>query len=512
MEWQEARTPEEISNFMKRHDFVSFAENQILNEKKENSADPEVSYGLLLNEFRSKPWSIFSLIQKKMHLLKTVIDRPFLSLSILLPSILNLLSPLLIAYLILIFFYLWEWAHVISKDFPSLFKKKSIFRAFMLLSLLLSLYLKELLFFSLVFSSFAWLYSRRPLLPAIFLLSLSSLWILSPFHQILIKTAEETSALEALHEGRTRLEWSPDALKALSPAEAAIWSELNGDRSSARAWLSRAENGREKSLLEALFNTLDGGALKGLKDFEILQAQFPNDPVLLYNLTQLYTRTQNLVAADQSRAKLGDADLRILGTSDLAFPLGRSALTAFMTHFQKNLRDYWNAYLKTKAALSYWLLHFILPLLLIYWAVKNRPRVSGLCQYTGETTPQIFSHESQLYQTMKVKSSNRQEVERSVRVYQRHRHQMAQFWTWLIPNFDDFVRGESFGLPFFKMSLWLILGVLCLSVSAREQVLACWGFVFSNSWMTSNPSLSLGVMALICFGVWIPFSYRGLQA
>lgn len=368
-----------------------------------------------------------------------VVSHPFDSISTLLAILRSLLTPLGFALLFVLFFHLWYWAVPISKDFPKLLRSTTVFRIALVLVLAFGFLFQSLLLSILIFSAFTMAYSRRPTFAISQFVIVALIWAITPLTHVLIQTAERVTALEALREGRTRLEYSDASLLELDPLERAYWADWNGARDRSREWIIETPAGLGRDIYTAIQTFQVGGAARGLAEMQKVDKAYPQNPYVLFNLAYLNVQTQNLVDADKSRSQIPSNQLNQLnrralkeGVSLLNLP-PRSASNVFFS-------SVWEGFTNLFQLQPFKWLYFLgLPFLLALIALFQRPRASGICDFTGEVTPRLSACESPLYLSSRVKNSKtvamqRNQIDAIVRSHHRRLSKLIQSWAWLVPD------------------------------------------------------------------------------
>ncbi len=325
---------------------------------------------------------------------------------------------------------------------------------------------------------------------------------LVPIERALLQTTTEMEVLEALVQGRTRVDYDPQALEKLAPEEKALWAVRNGAESEARDFLNQTP--RDPFIGDILKAQLDYNPsnLNQVKQLLLqLKEKYDNKPVLLYNLLQIDTQLQNLVAADEWRALLNEADLRhfnrrVINWDRLLLPFPTNLLSRGFENFSANLRNYLQPGLG-------WMLQLIVPWALFALAFFFSLRSSGLCLYTGHATPvskETTTRLAQLYQEraegMEPQARNRYIQE--VRSFERKRRALVSISSWIFPSAAWVVDGNVLSAILLSFFPYLIL---CWSFSSSLQgvFLGGLGVVQPVENLPTGFSLSLFLVGLLIF-------------
>ncbi len=412
---------------------------------------------------------------------------------------------LLLSMIVVLTLYFWLWARPMARDWPRLLRSARVVRVVLILHLLLALAFGSLALGALLLTSIAIIYSRS-LPPALIASALAGLiWILGPFAGALIESAEQSTALEALWKGRTRILYPPKALESLTPIEGAYWTYLNGGRSQGLNLLAQQSEGRDRALLESIVLINDIGPMRALPEVEKKLGICSEDPICNFNLVQISTDTQNLVAADRARSKIDSQlwetlTLRSLEQGSHYLWLPSQSLSSRLS--QKFLES-----LRATSPLA-WAWTLGLPVLLLILSLWLRRKASGVCSFTGEATTPVSATESSIYQAArnrgtKQTGSQRLNTEALIRSFRMSSDSWSSFWGWAVPRMDritnDFQFIEPLLFTWALMTIWILAlpsGVLETQLHAAD--LFYWpqpkGVTWSLGFLVIAISLQLIVM------------------
>jgi len=455
--------PEIHQSFLKSHGLTDVAEwywMDRLQEKPTSEFPQDLNAGAfeVRRVFTEEPHRLDKTYHAISKWIENGTERPVQLISFLLRF---LEAPVVALFAVLFFFslvYLIHWTPAIVRDLDRLFKAKgasSFFVSMLLVAILawvlnsMAAYIFFLCLFCLIYSS-----EKKPFIILGVFLCLG--FNLVPIERALLQTTTEIETLEALVHGRTRIDYAPQALQKLAPEEKALWTVRNGAEAEARELLELSP--RDPFVADLLKAQLDYNPsnLNQVKQRLLeLKEKYGNKPVLLYNLLQIDTQLQSLVAADEWRALIHDSDLRqfnrrVLNWNRLLLPFPSDLIGRGMDSFGANLRNQgqpgWN-----------WILQLFVPWVLLTLAFFFSLRSSGLCIYTGHATPtsrEKATRLAQLYQEraegMEPQARNRYIQE--VRGYERRQRALVSVCSWFLPSAAWVVDGrgiEAILLAFF---------------------------------------------------------------
>ncbi|MDB5037817.1 MAG: hypothetical protein JWQ35_1345, partial [Bacteriovoracaceae bacterium] len=427
----------------------------------------------------------------------------------------DFIPPLVLALLIVLFFHLWIWGAALRKNFPRWFGSRSKLVLFVIFS---SLIIGTMMTGAWAITSFLVLclsiiYSQRRLLPLIGAILFALYFTLKPFVAAIASTMVIFSAQEAIDLGRTRIEYPPAALDNLTSTEKSIWSDYNGDLRAANYWLEQAESSKEKAILSVNLSANYSTPADLLLSYENLQKTYGDDPTILFNLSQLYIRTQQLIQADQVRAKI-NGDFYNEASSKAALinrllipPPTRSRLSPMTDSISKSFQNILASsgllpFSPFKGGLS--LLVWFLPWLLILLALLRRSKAAGVCIQTGEPTPSPDESLSALYQSviMKKDATNhtiRQQLDILVRRFSQIQIAQIKTWMWVFCGSSSLVLDQSIGLAYVKTAVPLLFLWNAFSVSFRAHLLHFFHSSPENYFSSSNFSLGFLILFLASY-------------
>jgi hypothetical protein len=414
-------------------------------------------------------------------------------------------------------FYLSFWANPISHDFRAITFSGPAVRFALFSSLIVVIFLKALPIWLLITSALMLTYSRS-LLFGLLTYMVAALVFIAPGAKPLLEGAAEMGAIaEALHKGRTRIEYSQSALENMGPNERAHWAFLNRDFSSSREWLNQAEDSISTRNLSLLLKASEDPSQSLVEDFQSLYDSDPAQTIIAFNLSQLLTKSQNLIAADRLRGSISpDLYADLLRQSEESglwlLPLyTKKASEVFFERLQNDLKFNDN---RSDKQPIFFMIQLLLIAVVFLWALGRRSSAAGICEHTGEATPHRDIHESSLYMTLKGRGTRptKQQLESAVRGYQAQRIDWAQQWSWLMPEFHHLIRTDSAWLSF----LWLlpIVGAVLLGLSS-EHLNKLYSFLHLSPAdpLTRSP---LFIWSLILAGglylISLKLSYKGIKS
>jgi hypothetical protein len=462
-------------------------------EKFPPSRDVEVASFQARSEFDHHPHLLKAWVPSFLNYISTIFERPFDGSIEVFHWFHLFLLPICWALILVLAFKLWIWKPALRHHRSRFFFLRSPLVVLGLIFTLIGFGFVsgDWYFVAYLFLCLALIYSRdlRPVLVATVI---AAVFIsLQPFGQILKESFSDLSAIEALSLGRTRINYSSSSLDLLSPVEKTLWADMNGDLSAAKTWLNEAPPSMEKSVLTINLDATNKTPHQMLSAYEKLAGEFPGQSLIQFNLSQLYTRAQNLVKADQSRLKMSPELYNFY--QDRSLKMGKIILNpvAEVTwgHWQKALDLRKNQMLsalgfspneKTRATKS--ILYFLSIWVLFILSHRQRKKAMGLCKQTGEMTPSPSVDLSMLYQSQMTKADTtsmvnlRQQVDQMVRAYQQLQRKRFALWKIIIPEASSVIYDDHWVSSVLKLSALFSLAWIALSFSVRQEWIASLDF------------------------------------
>lgn len=483
------------SDFKSTHYFADLAEDHwVLSLKKKTaktdlgfSKDIRVSGFQARQAFAESPWNLRLWVDAVFNYLKNIHLRPFDGGREILVWGDALLPPLVISLLMVLFLHLWTWAPAICKNIPAWVGSRSPFvlitfaTSVILWGSVTGFWIQICLFFL----SLTLVYSRERSLIIGALIVVALAMNFSFMGRILVDTMSEFSAEESLDLGRTRLEYAPSSIDSLLPIEKALWADYNGDRQAAKYWLNQSLDSKEKAIVQANFAEGSSTPSVLLLEYETIRKTYGDDPVIIFNLSQLYVRTQQLVQSDDLRSSLSP-DFYTSATNKTTL-MNRLLLPPTTPEFSDRFRESLLTKLKKSAKemgffprsnfrmlKSIWLL--IAPWLFIGLALRFRPSAAGMCVHTGEPTASPDLTYSSLYQTVSIKRDTshptlRQRLDLLIRRNNQLQHFQLKRWRWFFPGASSLLLDQSLMPAFLKTLVPVFLLWNILSVPTRTALL-----------------------------------------
>lgn len=439
---------------------------------------------------RTTPFELGSWIPQLLNDWQQRLRRPMDSLHLWLDLLQFILAIGFCASILVGAFYLSVFAKPIAADFKWIAYSGLAFRFALFGSLIIAIVLKTLPTWALVMSPLVLIYSRSVIF-GLLSFSLASLVFLFPsIRPKLERSIDRAAVMEALQSGRTRMEYNQEALESLPSVDKANWSYLNQDLAAARHWLNTAPDSRAKKNLELIVRASEDPLLSVAAAFEQLQRSADKDPVITFNLIQVLTRTQDLIAADRLRAEMNPAIypklLRYSEDSGLwLLPLsenspGQTLRTSLAKEFKIT---------RTSSSPSHWTfgLQLILIGSLLLFGLFRRRGAAGLCAFTGEATPHRDIRESSFYVSLKNRNSRpqRQKLESVTRGYQAQCRDWTEKWSWIMPDLGLMIEMHSLWRSF----VWLVL-ILGLTVFGLSSTNANYFYHYLNLGVLESASPS----------------------
>jgi hypothetical protein len=514
--WHELQKSDQTANFRQLHQMTDIAEDawfQVLQQKKDflnqPSQDVFVAHYQAQALLRSRPLDFTQWIQAYVHLGQLMMKRPWDGLLIVKNFLEQWSVPLGIALFWVLLFHLWLWSRVLIADAPRWTRLKSKLTIFVaLLALFISNWISGSVFWGLhLLLCLSIPYSRRPHLPAIGAVITAIFLSFTPFTDVFVETQQVGALNEALNIGRTRIEYSPTALQDLTPIQRAIWSSRNLDILAARHWLEKSPQGLERSALELEIRANDMSVSELTKAFEALSEKYPHQPMIQFNLVQLYTRGQELVKADQTRNQIEPTIFQLL--SEWSSRTGRILVGPQNDPLKSPLFDFFQKKFRSKAAElgvfpfhwpkgCFYLMGFLLPWFLFFAGILHRRRASGLCAFTGDTSPSPMHEVSALYQSALQRKEPtaqafRAQIEQSARAHLQLKTKQSKLWSFVMGGAYELVYEGALISPFIKSAILYSLIWFSLPLSTRYAIV---------EWMRVSLTPGFGPQ-----GVFVPLAF-----
>jgi hypothetical protein len=506
--WIEASESEKgYSDFKSEHYLADIAEDHWIRfyKKATSPRDAELSLDIGVSAFQARqafalsPWNLKLCASAFLNYLRNLIQRPMDATSEL-PALTDLFfPPLVISLILLLSLHLWCWAPALCKNFPRWFASRSPVVLLTLLATFLfwSIHTGYWTFLCLILTVLSVVYSRDRLTVLVAAGCFALYLNVKPVVTFIVYSISLFSAHEALEKGRTRLEYSPQSLERLSNLEKALWANYNGDTRASGYWLSVADPSKEKSIVEVNFSSDSLQVNQLLEQYEKLRSSYPDDQTILFNLSQLNIRAQQLVQADKLRSNLpadfySSSTLRASSMNRLLIPPPTRDLVASV---RDAIVSTWKVYSADSGFSPFNLLLFLksLFILLAPWSILAlghfaRSKASGLCVYTGETTDSPDALASSLYQTVSQKRETthptlRQKLDLLVRRNNQMQYRQLKQWRWFFPGASSLILDQSLFAAYVKTLIPMFFLWNAFSTSLRNSIL---------EWCHAAPSSSLG--------------------
>ncbi len=456
-----------------RYGLIDVAEDYWANTKSTSAGfvDPYAVHDRFVQSFKSQPARFNVWIPALLNDWVSRANRPFDALPVWISTLQFLLIAAFLAGVICNLFYLSVWANPISHDFRAFTFSGPAVRFALFSSLIVAIFLKAVPIWFLITSALMLTYSRSAFF-GLLTYTVAALVFIAPGAKPILEEAAEVGAIaEALQDGRTRMEYSQSALENLGPDERAHWAFLNRDFSSSREWLNQAEDSVSTRNLRLLLKASEDPSKSLLEDFQNLYDSDPAQSVLAFNLSQVLTKSQNLIAADRLRGSITpNLYANLLRQSEESglwlLPLyNKKASEIFLERLRSGLNF---SDKRTDKQPVFFMIQLLLIAVVLIGALGRRASAAGICEHTGEATPHRNIHESSLYVTLKGRGTKptRQQLESAIRSYQVQRIDWAQQWSWLIPEFHHLIRTDSAWRSF----LWLlaVVGAVLFGLSSKH--------------------------------------------
>lgn len=382
------------------------------------------------------------------------------------------LSPIFIfSFLSLFLLHLALWRPAIQQDLINRLQSRSFISFVSVLVLCFSFILIFKLWMEscLLLSGLCILYSRE---------KKKMIWLAALFSFLISFTAffnateyrlEQASVEEGLAVGRNSVAFSKERLSTLEPWQKSLWSHYNQDQIQEKKWLDRTNASFEKDILEANLNFSPASPERSLSSYQQLETRHPNTPIVLFNLSQLLTQTQDLISADEYRSRMSEDvfnKLLLLKESSgeqLVYPLPKSYIAKA---FQNAFKDFSSLFLSDSGFQLRFLILFILPWLVFFFFYVLRNKSSGLCSMTHLATASSNERLSQLalaatQRSEAVEPNIRQRYTRAQRRKDLRASHLYRLFSLFVVRADRLLEGklaQSFFLTFAVYSiLWFSL-------------------------------------------------------
>lgn len=489
-EFHESLVKGEIESFQRRHEFSDIAERYWIERFQNGETLPEfpneISSGLQhwRAQISNEPWNVVAWGESLLRSFALGADRPIELVLALLHHGAQFLLPLLLCLSLLLILHLLKWAPSLRRDLDRSFRSKGELVIPILFALLIlwGVMFKSWALIVLIGLLVASVYSRRRSL----FLSLSFFFCFGisfgPALRAVYYSLEDAQVIEVMHEGRNRLEYSKKAIGHLPLDHQALWAYWNGDFVTTRELLKEAP---ASALSASLQINLDHSPMKRRESADLyLRAleQYPNEPIISFNLAQLFGGMQDLASSDRYRSKVpsqeysGYLDELQRNGRTLLTPAPKSSLRHFWDRLRASLSETYSfeegfPYLSCLLLLYPWLLFG-----LFFWL---RHRASGLCRVTGEATSSVYIDLTPLAERMTFKSDDVTSVQRQTylqkrRAYEQLKYNRILVSSWFFAPSYDLFEGKyvrAFVIAFVIFSLF----TLSLPFDWRAQVLQATG-------------------------------------
>lgn len=506
-EYLESRTqPERLKFFKDTHWLSEISETYWL-ARIEGQPPPKVSQNTraLMSELRrviaQTPHRIDQIILISIDLVQTSWRHPIASLSAWGETLLPLAIPMMWSLLLLALLQIYFWHPAIRRDLELRLRTTKVIPLWISLgiSAFLAVHYGLLTVWAFTVSLGGYLYSQ-PKRPWLILTVLFALWIsFLPLKSAILESADDLIPAEALRSGRTSLAYSPSATQWLKPEEKALWAYWNGDDSLSRYWLQQSPQNWFKNIFEINLGYNPAMAPRARDQYQKLVSASPQDSLLIYNLMQIETQLQNLVAADELRARIPIDDLQYFSTEApkvdrLVMPYPRDLFVRFLDRLVFHLKD---------AETPRWQLaiQYAWPWALLFIAFLISISASGLCIYTGMATPsqsESLSHLALLYQEKSdsLEPAARQKYNQEVRQFDRWKRSGIKWSSWVLPG--SYWLGENRPLLAYLLSLPAHIALwLCLPASLQTPLQELFGLPTGASLSVSGLSFPLFILSLL---------------
>jgi hypothetical protein len=368
------------------------------------------------------------------------INRPFEAFGLLMKLADLLVASILIVLLMIFGLHSSLWSPAIRRDLNRLFGTTGP-SAFYLSMGFLTVFAAFFEAFSiLVF--FAALISLLYLADQRFFLRLCIVFCLAlnllPAFSALREAFATLEVVESFSKQRTRLDENPRAIQKLSPAEKALLALQNGADSEAKAILDQIKERdfiAELLMVHLQYNRTQPEQTR--RELLRVWQLFPHHEILAFNLFQVETQLQNLVAADEWRSRISASSLkdyfqRLIHSDQLLLPASAATASRFLSEFKRELGNSYQLRLDLLLKLfSPW----VLLMLFYFFSFKS----SGLCTATGQTTQQRLERRSRLATLYQEKAEAmepqaRHRYQQEVREFERRKLSLLKISSWIHPS------------------------------------------------------------------------------
>ncbi len=523
--WHETKgDAKSIDQFKAEHFLIDLAElkwaellkgDKVEFEKYQSTHDIRLTGYLIETAIAQQPWNIQAWMTLLVSYFKNIFERPFDATREIHIFFDRITIPLMLSLILVLIFHIWNWANPIIKDLPRFLGSRSPLLLLSILGTSLTWTLIAGLWipFLLALLAISIIYSHSKKLYLICGVIIASTLTLLPFLQDMYQVARKLDAHEALDHGRTRLEYSPASLEILAPFEKSLWADYNGDLTAASYWLEQAPLSKEKAILSTNLTSGQTLPLDLISYYESLRSTYGDDSTILFNLSQLYTRTQQLLKADQIRAQINpeffsDASRQTSITGRLLIPPAPQKRAAiYFENLKVKIRETLSTlgfypFVVKEALLS--LLQILAPWILIIFASATRASASGLCTQTGEPTRSTDVTSSQLYQTIMQKKegvhpSLRQQLDLLTRRRHNDQNNQVRLFSFFLPGSSALILDDNSALSWFQNFLVLFFAWNALPHSARLFLTEKMGFNPELTWGAPGISLGFLILFLVCY-------------
>lgn len=520
-QWHETRGTAGYEKFKNESFFIGIAEDDLidlqqLQKRDQLSKDLFVVSDQVRVAISETPFKPELYLKYAAQLFLEVFKRPSDGVQVISHFFTGFKLPFLLSLILVLLLHLWAWAPAIASSTPQWICLRSTvaLRVSLLFSVVWAAVTGQWVLLSIGMLFLSVTYSHKSKWPLTFFIFFATYLSLAPWISLATQSLTQLSAYESLQKGRTRLEYSSQALDALEPLEKSLWSFFNRDLATARYWVNQGNPGYERSVTELYIEAPQKSTSELTLAFEKLDQSFANQPLIQFNLAQLYTRGQNLVRADQFRAKLQPqilqdfSDLSLRSGQEILWPAFDQVSERWWTVFSRSLSpalskmgllpfDFKNGVLHLIQMFGAWIL--------LIFAISRRRRAVGICIHTGDITPTPGMEFSALYQSTHRKSDAgstiyRPQVDQMIRAFASKQKRRAFVWNLFAPGAFHLLQDERFDLAFLRIFLFLILcaeGLSRATLASLETNLSMPPSVF---WTMSGPAPVFFIFAL---ALWI---------
>lgn len=416
------------------------------------------------------------------------------------------LSPIFVfSFLSILLLHLALWRPAIQQDLINRFQSRSFVSFVSVLVLCFSFILIFKLWIEgcLLLSGLCILYSRQKK-KMIWLTALFSFLIsFSAFFNAVEYRLEQASVEEGLAVGRNSVAYSKERLSDLEAWQKSLWSHYNQDQIQEKKWLNRTNTSFEKDVLEINFKFSPASPEKSLLSYQQLETRYPNTPIILFNLSQLLTQTQDLISADEYRSRLSEEafnSLLLLKESSgeqLLYPLPKSYIEKA---FQNAFKDFASLFISDSGFQFRFLILFFLPWLIFFFFYALRNKSSGLCSMTHLATSSSNERFSQLASTATQRSEAveptvRQRYTRAQRRKDLRASTLYRLFSFFVVRADRVIEGRLAQSLFLTFIVYSIIW-FSLSFFIRAQISYLMGHSAELQMKGLGFSISLFILGL----------------